>query len=46
VIINDIPTYRADMLPYGGVKDSGLGREGVLSGIAEMSYPKTMVIKP
>lgn len=46
VIINDIPTYRADLLPYGGVKASGLGREGVLSGIAEYSYPKTMIIKP
>lgn len=45
VIVNDIPSYRCDLLPYGGVKDSGLGREGVLSGIAEYSYPKTLIIK-
>ena len=29
VIVNDIPTYRIDHMPYGGVKDSGLGREGI-----------------
>lgn len=43
VMINDIPTTRVDYLPYGGVKDSGLGREGIMTGIAEMSYVKTMV---
>lgn len=46
LIINDVPTFRLDYLPYGGVKDSGLGREGVLTGIAEMSFIKTMIIKP
>ena len=46
VIINDIPTYRADLLPYGGVKDSGAGREGVLAGIDEYTYVKTLVRKP
>jgi acyl-CoA reductase-like NAD-dependent aldehyde dehydrogenase len=45
VIINDIPSYRADLLPYGGVKDSGIGREGVLSGMDEYSYIKTLVQK-
>ena len=45
VIINDIPTYRSDLLPYGGIKDSGIGREGVLTGIAEYSYIKTLVQK-
>ncbi len=45
VIINDIPTYRADLLPYGGIKDSGTGREGVLAGIDEYSYMKTLVRK-
>ena len=29
VIVNDIPTWRTDAMPYGGVKDSGLGREGM-----------------
>lgn len=46
VIINDVPTFRLDYLPYGGQKDSGLGREGVLTGVAEMSYIKTMIRKP
>jgi acyl-CoA reductase-like NAD-dependent aldehyde dehydrogenase len=45
VVINDIPTYRCDRLPYGGVKASGLGREGVLAGIAEYSSVKTLVVK-
>lgn len=45
VIINDVPTFRLDYLPYGGVKDSGLGREGVLTGIAEMSSIKTCILK-
>ncbi len=43
VLINEIPTFRSDFLPYGGVKDSGLGREGVLSGIREYSYEKTLL---
>lgn len=45
VIINDIPSYRADLLPYGGVKDSGIGREGVLCGMDEYNYIKTLVQK-
>ena len=45
VIINDIPTYRADLLPYGGIKDSGTGREGVLCGMDEYTYVKTLVQK-
>ena len=45
VIINDIPSYRADLLPYGGVKDSGIGREGVLCGMDEYSYIKTLIQK-
>ena len=40
VIINDIPTYRVDHIPYGGVKGSGIGREGVKYAIQEMTQPK------
>jgi acyl-CoA reductase-like NAD-dependent aldehyde dehydrogenase len=43
LLMNEIPTFRADLLPYGGVKDSGLGREGVLSGMDEYTYTKTLI---
>jgi glyceraldehyde-3-phosphate dehydrogenase (NADP+) len=43
VIINDVPTFRVDHMPYGGVKDSGLGREGVKYAIHEMMEPKILV---
>jgi glyceraldehyde-3-phosphate dehydrogenase (NADP+) len=44
VIINDIPTYRVDHMPYGGMKESGFGREGVKYTIEEMTELKIMVI--
>jgi acyl-CoA reductase-like NAD-dependent aldehyde dehydrogenase len=37
LIVNDVPTFRVDAMPYGGVRDSGLGREGVRYAMAEMS---------
>lgn len=43
VIINDVPTFRVDHMPYGGVKNSGLGREGVKYAISEMMEPKLLV---
>jgi len=43
VIMNDVPTFRVDHMPYGGVKDSGLGREGVKYAIQDMMEPKIMV---
>jgi len=43
VIINDVPTFRVDHMPYGGVKDSGLGREGVKYAIHEMLEPRLLV---
>lgn len=43
VIINEIPTYRADNMPYGGVKDSGLGREGVKYTMQDFCEIKTVV---
>lgn len=44
IIINDVPTYRADHMPYGGVKDSGVGREGIRSAIQEMTEEKLLVL--
>jgi glyceraldehyde-3-phosphate dehydrogenase (NADP+) len=44
VIVNDVPTYRIDHMPYGGVKDSGLGREGPRYTIEEMTELKLLVI--
>ena len=44
VIINDIPTFRIDHMPYGGVKESGFGREGLKYAIEEMTEIKLMTI--
>jgi glyceraldehyde-3-phosphate dehydrogenase (NADP+) len=44
VIVNDIPTYRIDHMPYGGVKDSGLGREGIRWAIDDMTEIRIMVL--
>lgn len=44
VIVNDIPTYRVDHMPYGGVKDSGLGREGLRWAIEDMTEIRIMVL--
>jgi acyl-CoA reductase-like NAD-dependent aldehyde dehydrogenase len=44
VIVNDIPTFRVDQMPYGGLKGSGLGREGPRYSIEEMTEPRLMVI--
>ncbi|MCE3280875.1 MAG: Aldehyde Dehydrogenase [Bacteroidetes bacterium] len=43
VIINDVPTFRVDHMPYGGVKDSGLGREGVKYTILDMMEARILV---
>src|SRR6476659_6338190 len=44
VIVNDVPTYRTDHMPYGGVKDSGLGREGLRWSIEDMTELRLMVL--
>ena len=44
VIANDYPTFRVDNMPYGGIKDSGFGREGVRYAIQEMTEPKLLVL--
>ena len=46
VILNDYPTFRIDHMPYGGVKASGFGREGLRYAIEEMTEPKLLVIRP
>jgi len=43
VVINDIPTFRVDNMPYGGVKDSGFGREGIKYSLREMTEIKLLV---
>jgi acyl-CoA reductase-like NAD-dependent aldehyde dehydrogenase len=45
LVVNDVPTFRVDSMPYGGVKDSGLGREGVRFAIEEMTERKLMVVR-
>jgi glyceraldehyde-3-phosphate dehydrogenase (NADP+) len=42
VIVNDVPTWRTDSMPYGGVKDSGLGREGLRWSIEDMTEPRLL----
>ena len=44
IIVNDVPTWRVDQMPYGGVKMSGLGREGVRYAIEDMTEPRLLVL--
>lgn len=45
VIVGDVPSFRVDNMPYGGVKQSGLGREGVRYAIEDMTEPRLLVIR-
>lgn len=45
VAIGDVPGYRVDNMPYGGVKDSGLGREGVRFAMEDMTEIRNLVIR-
>jgi acyl-CoA reductase-like NAD-dependent aldehyde dehydrogenase len=44
VMANEIPSWRIDPMPYGGVKQSGFGREGLKYAIEEMTEPKLLVL--
>jgi aldehyde dehydrogenase (NAD+) len=44
VVIGDVPSYRADQMPYGGVKDSGVGREGVHSAMVDLTQERVLVL--
>jgi len=44
VVIGDVPSYRADQMPYGGVKGSGTGREGIRSAMDDFTEEQTMVL--
>lgn len=43
VILNEAPSFRVDHMPYGGVKDSGLGREGIRTAIVDMTEPRLLI---
>ena len=45
VVVNDVSSYRVDNMPYGGVKDSGLGREGVRFAMEDMTEIRNLVIR-
>jgi acyl-CoA reductase-like NAD-dependent aldehyde dehydrogenase len=45
VVVGDVPSWRVDHMPYGGVKDSGLGREGIRFAIEDMTEIRLLVIR-
>ncbi len=46
VLVNEVPTWRADQMPYGGVRDSGNTREGPAYAVREMTEERLVVIQP
>ncbi|HMO69945.1 MAG TPA: aldehyde dehydrogenase family protein, partial [Novosphingobium sp.] len=45
ICVNDVSSFRVDNMPYGGVKDSGLGREGVKFAMEDMSEIRNLLIR-
>ena len=43
-MIGDVPSFRADQMPYGGLKDSGVGREGVRSAMEDLTEERVLVL--
>jgi acyl-CoA reductase-like NAD-dependent aldehyde dehydrogenase len=46
VVVNEVPGFRSDVMPYGGVKDSGVGREGPRFAIEELTVTRMAIIRP
>lgn len=44
VVVGDVPSYRADQMSYGGMKESGIGREGVAAAMADLTHEKVLVL--
>ncbi|RKS72754.1 aldehyde dehydrogenase (NAD+) [Motilibacter peucedani] len=44
VVVGDVPSFRADQMPYGGAKESGVGREGVAAAMADLTYERVTVL--
>src|SRR5262249_19038837 len=45
VLVNRVPTWRVENMPYGGVKESGFGREGLRYAMEEMTEPRTLILR-
>lgn len=45
VLINQVPTFRVENMPYGGIKQSGFGREGIRHAMTEMTEPRSLIIR-